>query len=309
MAFLLIGGASLLIGGLAAGGVFSKNENEIKVDNNLTASILANVLIDITSRCDVDINNNQSMSGNQIIISGVSNSTVTVTSIQNIQSKLLATCTQKQDVSEEIASKFAAELEKTVSQTTQGFTSANNTSTTINNITKELKANINVNALTECLSSIVSNQEMFNNKIQIYDIKDKSIISVDLQQVIITNLISECLQSQTTVTKLNDDLVSKIKELQDQTQKGFDLNEAINSITKMITDLVGTIMGTWYFILIGLLFLFYLIGCKFPITKPFAIALGICSKQKKTENEQEIVYVYQDRNKPYIIPHKNSLQN
>lgn len=302
MAFLLLA-APLIVGGLAAGGVFSKNKNIQTLDNNLTASILAKVLIDVTSRCDVSSNNSQTMSGNSIIISGVKNSTVEITAIQNIQSKLLATCTQKQDISEEIASKFAAELDKTVTQATQGFTSADNISSTINNIKKELNANINIKSLTECLSKIVSNQQMLNNKIELYNITDQSIVSIDWEQIIVTNLISECLQSQTTVTKLNDELVSKIKELDNQTQKGFDLNEAINSLTKMVTDLFNTIMGTWYFMLIGIIFLFYLLGCKFPMTKSFATALGICSESKKNEDKKEIVYVYQDQKNPYIIPY------
>lgn len=283
----------LLGGGIAVGTLISPNENKTTTSNNLTATALANVLIEITSTCDISTNNSQIMQDNSIIIHDINNSTIDIKAIQNIQSKLLATCTQKNDIQEELASKFAAELDKMVTQETSGFTSANNTTETINNIKKDLVANININSVTTCLSKIASDQSLYRQKIEIYNI-DSSIIGIDLEQLIVTKLVSECLQSNTTISKLNDDLTSKINELNDQSQKGFDLNAAIQSFTDMINGIVSSFTGSIFFIIILCIGLFFLIGCRFPLTKPFATIIGICSESKQEKEK--------DNQQTYIIP-------
>jgi hypothetical protein len=211
--------------------------------NNIVTDVLTDVLIDNTSRCDTRSFAAQTMKNNKFTFKNISGSDLDVRAVQDVRLKLNAICTSAIETQSQLIQEFESKLQSAVQQKMDGLSiSSENDINKINDIVNNIKTNIDIKSLTECIAQVVSNQEMFDNVVKFEDIK-KSKIKFSLNQFVVNQVVSNCLLSNTVVTDNMTKLEAELEDETVQTMKGFDLNEAVTNIVDGISNAVNGLFG------------------------------------------------------------------
>ena len=222
----------------------------IKQEDNIVTNVLTDVIVDITSKCNTSLGNDQSVSDNQFIFDGISGSTLDVQVVQDVRLSLNAMCTSGNETQTKLINEFANKLQSKVEQKMNGLGIANtNEIDKINEIVTNIKTNINMKSLTECLAKVSNDQKMFNNIIKFENINNSN-ITFSLRQYIVNKVVNNCILSNTSLTASIAELENKLKDETSQSITGFDLNAAISNVINGIGMMWVILLGVILFVLV-----------------------------------------------------------
>lgn len=261
-----------------------------KKETNIVTDVLTDVIIDVSSRCDTSSLARQSLNNNQFIFSNISGSTLDISAVQDARLSLNAMCTSSNDIQSKLVQEFENKLKSTVNQKMEGLGIANtNKIEEINKIVSNIKTNVNMKSLTECLAKVASDQDMFNNVIKFTNI-DKSDIKFSIKQSVVNQVVSKCILSNTSLLSNITELQNELENETTQVNKGFNLNEAIanvvDGLSNVINNAVNTVGMIWVLIIGGILCVLIFAPKLLCIIPGSQFLLGaICSSNKKVQNQ------------------------
>lgn len=234
--------------------------------NDIVKESITNVLNKVTSSCTAVSSNTQTNAGNSLTISGLTNSKVSISVLQDISSKLNAKCIQQNVSMTDLTKQIEDELTSKVNDTSSGLFSGKAFSSTditeLNTLKSSVVSNINIQSLTECLSTSSNQQSNLDNVVKILDSSGVD-LNIDTTQKIISEVVNECIQSNQALSKASDALNSKLDSLVDTSSKGVDVNGIVNSIADTFKSafsavstplIVGIIASVVVFIVLAVLF-------------------------------------------------------
>jgi hypothetical protein len=231
---------SMLFGGAVDN---SKTTNE----TNIVNESITNVVNNVSANCKVVSSNTQVISGNTRNISGVRNSTINNNYLNDLQSKINFSCIQDTSIKAQLKSDISREIDNVISKKTSGFGGKavfdNSEINNINNLKTTIVNNIDTNTLTECIVIQQNNQSISSNIDIIGDIKD-STINANLENKLISEMVSKCVQSNKAVTEASTKLNEIVKSKTEVVSEGASI-PGFGSFMLIIVGVMG--VGAYMF--------------------------------------------------------------
>ena len=220
------------------------DSTKIKNTDNITNSSITNVLQSLTSGCKVLNNNTQVVSGTNRTFNNISNSTITARYLQEIQSKLNASCLQTSQVQGQLQSKVSAEMDKQIKSKTTGIAGLVNKTDMqqITNLKNDVVNNIDVKSITECLAKVTSDQKIMNDTLNMSNISGSN-VNADISQKIVSEVVTQCIQNNANLQDATVALDNKLTTVLGVEKKGLDINELFKDFTGMLSSPIFIIVA------------------------------------------------------------------
>ena len=200
------------------GAAVSKNFSSIDILNES----LTNVIMDSSVNCSTQQSSNQDLSFNDlqfkycdVNINDVSQSTKLSTNL---------TCAQDVTQNSLLQNKFLNELNQRLEAEVKNITISPSFALTesINNFQNIVKNNVSVTNISTCVANTISSQKLAFQKLDFECYPGQKINISNIQQSIVSNVISKCTQSIQSVVVAAADLDNKTKQNNTASSQGLD---------------------------------------------------------------------------------------
>lgn len=159
---------------------------------------------------------------------------------QNANLTLNLSCAQEttneSDLQNKFSNKLDQELESTIKGLTIGFSSSETSA--ITNMKNIIKNEINVRNIANCVSSVLAEQQISFNKITAKCLPGQKINFKDINQVIVINNVSSCVQQNSNATNAINEIQNTIDNKLKSSVSGIDPLASLASSFVILIPLV-----------------------------------------------------------------------
>lgn len=223
------------------GAAISKNFSSIDILNES----LTKIIMDSSVNCSVQQSSNQDLSFSDLNFKSCD---VYITDI-NQSTKLSTNLACAQDISQNamLQTKFLNELNQKLEATVKDISISPGVSVTesVNNFKSVVTNNISVTNISNCVANTISSQKLAFQKLDFECEKGQKIVISKVQQSIVSNIISKCIQSIQSVVVAATDLDNKVKQINSSSTQG--MNPVVSGMSTSSSMLFSLIV---FFIII-----------------------------------------------------------
>lgn len=207
------------------GAAVSKNFSSIDILNES----LTTVIMDSSINCSVQQSSNQDLSFNDLKFKYCD---VNIKDI-NQSTKLSTNVTCAQDINQNslLQNKFLNELNQKLESKVKDVSISPGLSITesVNNFKNVVRNNISITNIANCVANTISSQKLAFEKLEFECYRGQKINISNVQQSIVSNIISKCTQSVQSVVVAAADLDNKVKQNNTSTTQG--MNPALSGMS------------------------------------------------------------------------------
>jgi hypothetical protein len=237
-------------------------KSKSKTQTDIVSTALSSTIISSSSTCTASSTSDQTLSFTDIKLGrgcklNISNVTQSGTINQNLQ------CAQDSANSSTLQSNFETNLDQAVQAKLSGIGSVGLSESQADAITKlrtTIVNNISVSTVATCIANNLMTQKLQFGRIEIGDCDGEGGIDFsNISQVLISNQVATCLQSNKTVADASAELSNVIDQIASSENKGTDIAGVIGAFfTGLSTPFIAMAAVAGFVVLVIILSLFFL---------------------------------------------------
>lgn len=185
--------------------------SRVKTTNEIITDVLTNIVIEFTNNCNNSNSNIQTIAFNDLEFVGCDVNFSNISQLTN--STITTNCSQSSEAMTDVTNKAQTELQNELTSKISGLNiglSASDVQSS-NKLINDIKTNIDISSMINCITNSLNTQLQTFTKIKATCKPGQSINFDNIKQVIISNQVSDCLQTNSVVTKAANDLDTLIK--------------------------------------------------------------------------------------------------
>jgi hypothetical protein len=204
-------------------------KSKVESTSNIVNEAITDVLMESSSSCQ----NNQTIFQEQDI-SDIKIIGCSLNIMQSATASLNLSCSQDTTQNSELATKFSNTLDKKLESSVKGIMIglSDTEVKSVENLVNKVKNSINISNVASCVASTLINQKQKLGKIEVdctkLPVGASSIVSFN--QVVVSNAVAKCMQSNSAANQAITELDNKIKTAQSAQTVGLDLAALASSI-------------------------------------------------------------------------------
>jgi hypothetical protein len=216
-------------------------------DTKIVNKAVTDVMMESSSNCSASSSASQTMSFNDIRARGCSVDFSNISQDATITTNF--TCAQDSNQNTDLLNKFGSKLDQSVEATLKGLSGAvvsKSEAQTITNAKNEIKNNINLSQVANCIAKSMADQKMQFGKIEVdcreSDPGDKKLSFRNISQKLIATQTSKCMQSNAQVVKAINELETILTTKTKAANEGIDLASFASLGAWLLPLIIGCII-------------------------------------------------------------------
>lgn len=202
------------------------SQSKSKSTNVIINDIVTDIIMQSSQNCTSSNNNVQNMSISDLDLDNCDFNISDISQTANVNTVFV--CNQSVQNTTELANQLSTKLDNELEAKIKGLNiGLNNVETeTINILKNSIKTNVDISNISSCISNQTNIQDFNIKKIKL-NCRGKKFNINNINQLIVSSLVANCIQNNSNVTQAANELDTIIKNKQSSSLEGFDLNTGI----------------------------------------------------------------------------------